>query len=85
MLAQEYNRVPCGTGGAWYVYVTRVTDTQYMVQLLPLLVFITYRAQWLTSKASHTRLREPGFESCAAVLTPWASCVPSTLLQFNQL
>ena len=31
----------------------------------------TCRAQWL-SRASDYRLREPGFESCAAVLKPWA-------------
>ena len=31
-------------------------------------LFITYRAQWLRSRASHPRLREPGFESCAAGL-----------------
>ena len=31
------------------------------------------RAQWLRDRASDSRLREPGFESCAAVLKPWAS------------
>ena len=31
------------------------------------------RAQWLRGSASDYRLREPGFESCAAVLKPWAS------------
>ena len=31
------------------------------------------RAQWLRGRASHSQLREPGFESCAAVLKPWAS------------
>ena len=30
-----------------------------------------YRAQWLTGRASVSRLRGPGFESCAAVLNPW--------------
>ena len=30
-------------------------------------------AQWLSGRASDSRLREPGFESCAAVLKPWAS------------
>ena len=30
------------------------------------------RAQWLRGRASGSRLREPGFESCAAVLKPWA-------------
>ena len=28
---------------------------------------------WLRGRASNSRLREPGFESCAAVLKPWAS------------
>ena len=31
----------------------------------------TCRAQWLRGRASDSRLREPGFESCAAVLKPW--------------
>ena len=31
------------------------------------------RAQWLRGRASDSRLREPGFESCAAVLKPWAN------------
>ena len=31
------------------------------------------RAQLLSGRASDSRLREPGFESCAAVLKPWAS------------
>ena len=31
------------------------------------------RAQWFSGRASDSRLREPGFESCAAVLKPWAS------------
>ena len=30
------------------------------------------RAQWLRGRASDSRLRGPGFESCAAVLKPWA-------------
>ena len=29
--------------------------------------------QWLRGRASDSRLREPRFESCAAVLKPWAS------------
>ena len=28
-------------------------------------------AQWLRGRASDSRLREPGFESCAAALKPW--------------
>ena len=31
------------------------------------------RAQWLRGRISDSRLREPGFESCAAVLNYWAS------------
>ena len=31
-----------------------------------------HRAQWLRGRASDSQLREPGFESCAAVLKPWA-------------
>ena len=30
------------------------------------------RAQWLMGKVSDSRLREPGFEPCAAVLKSWA-------------
>ena len=30
--------------------------------------------QWLMGRASDSRLREPGFELCAAVSKPWASC-----------
>ena len=30
------------------------------------------RAQWLRGRPSDSRLREPGFESCAAVLISWA-------------
>ena len=33
------------------------------------------RAQWLRVRASDSRLRGPGFESCAAVLKPWASFI----------
>ena len=29
-------------------------------------------AQYLRGRASDSRLQEPGFESCAAVLKPWA-------------
>ena len=32
-----------------------------------------YIAQWLRVRASDSRLRKPGFESCVAVLKPWAS------------
>ena len=33
------------------------------------------RAQWLRGRASDSRLREPGFESCVAVLKPWANVI----------
>ena len=36
-------------------------------------VSVSLRAQWLRGTASDSRLREPGFKSCAAVLKPWAS------------
>ena len=29
--------------------------------------------QWLMGRALDSRLKEPGFKSCAAVLKPWAS------------
>ena len=45
-------------------------------------------AQWLRGTASDSRLREPGFESCAAVLKPWASFFtlhcPSSLRCLNE-
>ena len=31
------------------------------------------RAQWLKGRTSDSQLRGPGFESCAAMLKPWAS------------
>ena len=34
------------------------------------------RVQWLSGRASGSRLREPGFESCAAVLKPLARLFP---------
>ena len=34
---------------------------------------LVHRAQWLRGRASDSRLRGPGFESCAAVLKPSAS------------
>ena len=40
--------------------------------------------QWLSGRASDSRLREPGFKSCAAVLKP-SKFFNSTLLQFIQL
>ena len=38
-----------------------------------LMVSVNCRAQWFTGRASDSRLREPGFEPCAAVVKPWAS------------
>ena len=35
--------------------------------------YMFIRAQWLSGRASDSRLREPGFESCAVVLKAWAS------------
>ena len=32
------------------------------------------RPQWFRGRASDSRLRGPGFESCDAVLRPWESC-----------
>ena len=34
---------------------------------------ICVTAQWFRGRASDSRLREPGFEPCAAALKPWAS------------
>ena len=39
---------------------------------LPRCRLTTCSAQWLRGRASDSRLRELGFESCAAVLKPWA-------------
>ena len=38
-----------------------------------IVVVVFSRVQWLRGRATEYRLREPGFESCAAVLKPWAS------------
>ena len=32
-----------------------------------------HRMQWLRGRVLDSRLREPGFESCATMLKPWAS------------
>ena len=45
------------------------------------------RSQWLRSRASDSRLRKPGFESCAAVLKPWAilfKCAHYLLADWNK-
>ena len=38
------------------------------------MLWLRCRAQWLRGKASDSRLRRLGFESCAAVLKPWGNC-----------
>ena len=43
---------------------------------------VNYRAQWLRGRASDSQLREPGFESCAAVLK-LGKFFHYTLLQFT--
>ena len=43
------------------------------------------RTQWLRGRALDFRLREPGFESCTAVLKTLGTFFHSTLLQFTQL
>ena len=44
-------------------------------RLLLCRMMVHCRVQWLRGRALDSRLREPGFESCAAVLKPWASFV----------
>ena len=48
----------------WYTYVTSLTRRASREKR---------RTQWFRGRASDYRLREPGFESFAAVLKPWAS------------
>ena len=38
--------------------------------------------QWPRSRASDSQLREPGFESCAAVLNPWTSFLLSCINEY---
>ena len=49
----------------------------YNFRLLIILDYVTlnllHRVQQLRGRASDSRLRETGLESCAAVLKPWAS------------
>ena len=55
-------------------YDTLHTKVTTKVQINKFVFYCMHRrAQWLRSRASDSRLREPGFESCAAVLKPWAS------------
>ena len=50
---------------------------KYFPMYLYLKVFVFQslkcRVPWLRGRASDSQLREPGFESCATVLKPWAS------------
>ena len=39
-------------------------------------------AQWLKGRASDSQLRESGFESCAAMLKPWASFSLSCIREY---
>ena len=56
----------------WYVYIqwpviaAALVDTSWRAR-------ITAQVEHNGSGASDSRLREPGFESCAVVLKPWAS------------
>ena len=49
-------------------------DWLYTPIILPLYLAVidNGRVQWLRGRASDFRLGGPGFESCAAVLKPWA-------------
>ena len=51
-------------------------------------LFGWHTTQWLRGRASDSKQREPGFESCAAVLKPWASfftpCCSSSLSCINE-
>ena len=56
-----------------------IIHIKIIIHTMPDLLYC--RAQWLRGRASDSRLREPGFESCAAVLKAWASFFT---LQFTQ-
>jgi len=43
------------------------------IRVISIYYIYIHRVQWLRGRALDSRLREPGFESCAAVLKPWAS------------
>ena len=68
-------------------------DPVWGVSVCPSLLVLTsyvvsykqFRVQWLKGRAPDSRLREPGFESCVAVLKPWTTFSTHTLLQFTQL
>ena len=48
-------------------YITYICAAVHMFD-----VYVS-RVQWLRDRVSDSRLREPGFESCATVLKPWPS------------
>ena len=62
---------PCNTHSAVYIHVTHHIYLWYC------------RAQWFRGGASDSRLREPGFETCAAVTKPWAVCINEYLAKDN--
>ena len=45
----------------------------YRKEFKVIVLYLNCRAQWLRGRASNSRLREPGFETYAAVLKSWAS------------
>ena len=49
------------------------TEREHTPKISPYTCIETIRVQWLRGGALDSRLREPGFEYCAAVLKPWAS------------
>ena len=49
------------------------TSSESLDSVNPSIVTGYGRAHWLRGRASDSQLRGPGFESCAAVLKPWAS------------
>ena len=51
----------------------RPTSLSWCVGQWPDVTYVLCRAQWLRGRASDSQLREPRFESCAAMLKPRAS------------
>ena len=58
------------------LYVRKINESRYICVRRDDLVESpkrkSCRAQWLRARVSDSRLRKPGFESCAAVLKHWA-------------
>ena len=73
----SYTNIPVPVCGPQYCFSNQLLSANSLQR--------THRAQWLRGRVSDARPREPGFNSCAAVLKPWASFFHSTLLQFTQL